>query len=135
MLQWFCSFEFWIICHFPQSIYTCTLKTRPRLGVTCLILISPLEKQEFISGLIATLNIIPSQCIRNSYCVRGRKSLFLSQIQVNTYLLKITFSSVVLVSFGGPCDPECSEVGCDGPGPDHCNDCLHYYYKLKNNTR
>eukprot|EP00069_Balaena_mysticetus_P005998 bmy_18361T0 len=35
----------------------------------------------------------------------------------------------------GPCDPECSEVGCDGPGPDHCNDCLHYYYKLKNNTR
>ncbi|KAL0607079.1 Proprotein convertase subtilisin/kexin type 5 [Plecturocebus cupreus] len=34
-----------------------------------------------------------------------------------------------------PCDPECSEVGCDGPGPDHCSDCLHYYYKLKNNTR
>ncbi|XP_042636544.1 proprotein convertase subtilisin/kexin type 5 [Orycteropus afer afer] len=34
-----------------------------------------------------------------------------------------------------PCDSECSEVGCDGPGPDHCNDCLHYYYKLKNNTR
>nr|XP_045001506.1 proprotein convertase subtilisin/kexin type 5 isoform X2 [Jaculus jaculus] len=37
--------------------------------------------------------------------------------------------------YSGPCDPECSEVGCDGPGPDHCNDCLHYYYKLKNNTR
>uniref|UniRef100_A0A8C2YIS2 Proprotein convertase subtilisin/kexin type 5 n=1 Tax=Chinchilla lanigera TaxID=34839 RepID=A0A8C2YIS2_CHILA len=37
--------------------------------------------------------------------------------------------------YAGPCDPECSEVGCDGPGPDHCNDCLHYYYKLKNNTR
>ncbi|XP_045878824.1 proprotein convertase subtilisin/kexin type 5 isoform X2 [Meles meles] len=37
--------------------------------------------------------------------------------------------------YAGPCDPECSEVGCDGPGPDHCNDCLNYYYKLKNNTR
>lgn len=37
--------------------------------------------------------------------------------------------------YAGPCDAECSEVGCDGPGPDHCNDCLHYYYKLKNNTR
>ncbi|XP_074062783.1 proprotein convertase subtilisin/kexin type 5 isoform X2 [Macrotis lagotis] len=37
--------------------------------------------------------------------------------------------------YAGPCDPECSKVGCDGPGPDHCNDCLHYYYKLKNNTR
>ncbi|KAM4877564.1 proprotein convertase subtilisin/kexin type 5 isoform 1-T1 [Thomomys bottae] len=37
--------------------------------------------------------------------------------------------------YTGPCDPECSEVGCDGPGPEHCNDCLHYYYKLKNNTR
>ncbi|XP_045696264.1 proprotein convertase subtilisin/kexin type 5 isoform X1 [Phyllostomus hastatus] len=37
--------------------------------------------------------------------------------------------------YPGPCDPECSEVGCDGPGPDHCSDCLHYYYKLKNNTR
>uniref|UniRef100_A0A8B9S5G3 Growth factor receptor domain-containing protein n=1 Tax=Apteryx owenii TaxID=8824 RepID=A0A8B9S5G3_APTOW len=24
---------------------------------------------------------------------------------------------------------------CDGPGPDHCTDCLHYYYKSKNNTR
>ncbi|EGW09810.1 Proprotein convertase subtilisin/kexin type 5 [Cricetulus griseus] len=37
--------------------------------------------------------------------------------------------------YAGPCDAECSEVGCDGPGPDHCSDCLHYYYKLKNNTR
>ncbi|XP_075416639.1 proprotein convertase subtilisin/kexin type 5 isoform X2 [Tenrec ecaudatus] len=37
--------------------------------------------------------------------------------------------------YAGPCDPECSEVGCDGPGPEHCNDCLHYYYKLRNNTR
>ncbi|XP_032722555.1 proprotein convertase subtilisin/kexin type 5 isoform X1 [Lontra canadensis] len=37
--------------------------------------------------------------------------------------------------YAGPCDPECSEVGCDGPGPDHCSDCLNYYYKLKNNTR
>nr|DBA28043.1 TPA: hypothetical protein GDO54_008459 [Pyxicephalus adspersus] len=37
--------------------------------------------------------------------------------------------------YTGPCNPECSDVGCDGPGPHHCNDCLHYYYKAKNNTR
>ncbi|KAM9328952.1 proprotein convertase subtilisin/kexin type 5 isoform 2-T2 [Gastrophryne carolinensis] len=37
--------------------------------------------------------------------------------------------------YTGPCDPECSNVGCDGPGPYQCNDCLHYYYKAKNNTR
>ncbi|XP_056379292.1 proprotein convertase subtilisin/kexin type 5 isoform X1 [Hyla sarda] len=37
--------------------------------------------------------------------------------------------------YTGPCDAECSDVRCDGPGPHHCNDCLHYYYKAKNNTR
>ncbi|KFQ97009.1 Proprotein convertase subtilisin/kexin type 5, partial [Nipponia nippon] len=37
--------------------------------------------------------------------------------------------------YSGPCNAECSKVGCDGPGPDHCIDCLHYYYKSKNNTR
>uniref|UniRef100_A0A6I8SHP8 Proprotein convertase subtilisin/kexin type 5 n=1 Tax=Xenopus tropicalis TaxID=8364 RepID=A0A6I8SHP8_XENTR len=37
--------------------------------------------------------------------------------------------------YTGPCDVECSNVGCDGPGPDHCTDCLHFYYKAKNNTR
>ncbi|KAM8961076.1 proprotein convertase subtilisin/kexin type 5 isoform 1-T1 [Pelodytes ibericus] len=37
--------------------------------------------------------------------------------------------------YTGPCDAECSEVGCDGPGPHHCSDCLHFYYKAKNNTR
>uniref|UniRef100_A0A8C5MTT0 Proprotein convertase subtilisin/kexin type 5 n=1 Tax=Leptobrachium leishanense TaxID=445787 RepID=A0A8C5MTT0_9ANUR len=37
--------------------------------------------------------------------------------------------------YSGPCDAECSEVGCDGPGPDQCSDCLHFYYKAKNNTR
>ncbi|RMC17978.1 hypothetical protein DUI87_04852 [Hirundo rustica rustica] len=33
--------------------------------------------------------------------------------------------------YSGPCNAECSKVGCDGPGPDHCTDCLHYYYKSK----
>ncbi|XP_073526785.1 proprotein convertase subtilisin/kexin type 5 isoform X1 [Phyllobates terribilis] len=37
--------------------------------------------------------------------------------------------------YTGPCNSECSDVGCDGPGPHHCTDCLHYYYKAKNNTR
>ncbi|KAG8130660.1 hypothetical protein E2320_017249 [Naja naja] len=40
-----------------------------------------------------------------------------------------------LDDYSGPCNAECSKVGCGGPGPDHCNDCLHYYYKSKNNTR
>ncbi|KAG8455262.1 hypothetical protein GDO86_001457 [Hymenochirus boettgeri] len=37
--------------------------------------------------------------------------------------------------YTGPCDVECSNMGCDGPGPHHCIDCLHFYYKTKNNTR
>lgn len=37
--------------------------------------------------------------------------------------------------FPGPCDSECNESGCDGPGPHHCNNCLHYFLKFKNNTR
>lgn len=35
----------------------------------------------------------------------------------------------------GPCDPECNESGCEGPGPHHCINCLHYFLKFKNNTR
>ncbi|KAK3565727.1 hypothetical protein QTP86_014189 [Hemibagrus guttatus] len=35
----------------------------------------------------------------------------------------------------GPCDPECNENGCEGPGPHQCNNCLHYFLKFKNNTR
>ncbi|MCI4381190.1 hypothetical protein PGIGA_G00248710 [Pangasianodon gigas] len=35
----------------------------------------------------------------------------------------------------GPCDPECSENGCEGPGPHQCINCLHYFLKFKNNTR
>ncbi|XP_075881992.1 proprotein convertase subtilisin/kexin type 5b isoform X2 [Nelusetta ayraudi] len=37
--------------------------------------------------------------------------------------------------YTGPCDSECNESGCDGPGPHHCNNCLHYFLKFKNNTR
>ena len=65
----------------------------------------------------------------------GEKAYFYPKFELTLTCLKSLFPSVILISFGGPCDPECSEVGCDGPGPDHCNDCLHYYYKLKNNTR
>ncbi|XP_022613490.1 proprotein convertase subtilisin/kexin type 5 isoform X1 [Seriola dumerili] len=35
----------------------------------------------------------------------------------------------------GPCDSECNENGCEGPGPHHCINCLHYFLKFKNNTR
>uniref|UniRef100_A0A3Q2FDF8 Proprotein convertase subtilisin/kexin type 5b n=1 Tax=Cyprinodon variegatus TaxID=28743 RepID=A0A3Q2FDF8_CYPVA len=37
--------------------------------------------------------------------------------------------------YNGPCDPECSNNACEGPGPHHCNNCLHYFLKFKNNTR
>ncbi|XP_036436898.1 proprotein convertase subtilisin/kexin type 5 [Colossoma macropomum] len=33
------------------------------------------------------------------------------------------------------CDSECSEDGCEGPGPHHCISCLHYFLKFKNGTR
>uniref|UniRef100_A0A4W5P978 Proprotein convertase subtilisin/kexin type 5a n=1 Tax=Hucho hucho TaxID=62062 RepID=A0A4W5P978_9TELE len=35
----------------------------------------------------------------------------------------------------GRCDPECSEDGCEGPGPQQCVTCLHLFLKFKNNTR
>ncbi|XP_029295185.1 proprotein convertase subtilisin/kexin type 5b isoform X1 [Cottoperca gobio] len=35
----------------------------------------------------------------------------------------------------GACDSECNENGCEGPGPHHCINCLHYFLKFKNNTR
>ncbi|CAF96055.1 unnamed protein product, partial [Tetraodon nigroviridis] len=35
----------------------------------------------------------------------------------------------------GPCDPECGDSGCAGPGPHHCITCLHFFLKFKNNTR
>uniref|UniRef100_A0A8C6TYU3 Proprotein convertase subtilisin/kexin type 5b n=1 Tax=Neogobius melanostomus TaxID=47308 RepID=A0A8C6TYU3_9GOBI len=31
--------------------------------------------------------------------------------------------------YNGPCDPECNENGCEGPGPHHCINCLHYFLK------
>ncbi|XP_061658032.1 LOW QUALITY PROTEIN: proprotein convertase subtilisin/kexin type 5-like [Syngnathoides biaculeatus] len=37
--------------------------------------------------------------------------------------------------YTGPCDPECSDDGCDGPGPRQCVTCARYFLKLKNNTR
>uniref|UniRef100_A0A8D3DF75 SPC3 n=1 Tax=Scophthalmus maximus TaxID=52904 RepID=A0A8D3DF75_SCOMX len=35
----------------------------------------------------------------------------------------------------GPCDPECSDDGCEGPSPQQCVTCLHFFLKFKNNTR
>lgn len=35
----------------------------------------------------------------------------------------------------GPCDPECSDSGCEGPGPQRCITCLRFFLKFKNNTR
>uniref|UniRef100_A0A673CQX7 P/Homo B domain-containing protein n=1 Tax=Sphaeramia orbicularis TaxID=375764 RepID=A0A673CQX7_9TELE len=37
--------------------------------------------------------------------------------------------------YNGPCDSECNENGCEGPGPHQCINCLHYFLKFKNNTR
>uniref|UniRef100_A0A8C7DNY7 Proprotein convertase subtilisin/kexin type 5a n=1 Tax=Oncorhynchus kisutch TaxID=8019 RepID=A0A8C7DNY7_ONCKI len=44
--------------------------------------------------------------------------------------------NVSFVSFlPGRCDPECSEDGCEGPGPQQCVTCLHLFLKFKNNSR
>uniref|UniRef100_A0A3B4F9G2 SPC3 n=1 Tax=Pundamilia nyererei TaxID=303518 RepID=A0A3B4F9G2_9CICH len=37
--------------------------------------------------------------------------------------------------YSGPCDPECNDDGCEGPGPQQCVTCLHFFLKFKNNTR
>ncbi|XP_071751056.2 proprotein convertase subtilisin/kexin type 5 [Centroberyx gerrardi] len=37
--------------------------------------------------------------------------------------------------YSGPCDPECSDDGCEGPGPQQCVTCLNFFLKFKNNTR
>ncbi|XP_077441964.1 proprotein convertase subtilisin/kexin type 5 isoform X2 [Vanacampus margaritifer] len=37
--------------------------------------------------------------------------------------------------YTGPCDPECSDDGCEGPGPWQCVTCAHFFLKFKNNTR
>ncbi|KAF5909462.1 proprotein convertase subtilisin/kexin type 5-like, partial [Clarias magur] len=37
--------------------------------------------------------------------------------------------------YNSSCDPECSEDGCEGPGPHQCVSCLHFYLKFKNGTR
>ncbi|XP_047425540.1 proprotein convertase subtilisin/kexin type 5 isoform X2 [Mugil cephalus] len=37
--------------------------------------------------------------------------------------------------YSGPCHPECSDDGCEGPSPQHCVTCLHFFLKFKNNTR
>uniref|UniRef100_A0A3B3TR78 Proprotein convertase subtilisin/kexin type 5a n=1 Tax=Poecilia latipinna TaxID=48699 RepID=A0A3B3TR78_9TELE len=43
--------------------------------------------------------------------------------------------SVDIFAILGPCDPECSDDGCDGPGPQQCVTCLHFFLKFKNNSR
>ncbi|XP_035383608.1 proprotein convertase subtilisin/kexin type 5 [Electrophorus electricus] len=37
--------------------------------------------------------------------------------------------------YNSSCDPECSEDGCDGPGPLHCFSCLNNVLRFKNGTR
>ncbi|XP_029372303.1 proprotein convertase subtilisin/kexin type 5 [Echeneis naucrates] len=37
--------------------------------------------------------------------------------------------------YSGPCNPECSDDGCEGPSPQQCVTCLHFFLKFKNNTR
>ncbi|XP_068190180.1 proprotein convertase subtilisin/kexin type 5 [Antennarius striatus] len=41
----------------------------------------------------------------------------------------------VTEEFSGPCDPECSDDGCEGPGPQRCVTCSHFFLKFKNSTR
>uniref|UniRef100_A0A3Q3AJ20 Proprotein convertase subtilisin/kexin type 5a n=1 Tax=Kryptolebias marmoratus TaxID=37003 RepID=A0A3Q3AJ20_KRYMA len=45
------------------------------------------------------------------------------------------FSEDIVFALAGPCDPECSDDSCDGPGPQQCVTCLHFFLKFKNNSR
>ncbi|XP_061589572.1 LOW QUALITY PROTEIN: proprotein convertase subtilisin/kexin type 5 [Cololabis saira] len=47
----------------------------------------------------------------------------------------ILMDSDVTEEYDGPCDPECTEDGCEGPGPQQCVTCLHFFIKFKNNSR
>uniref|UniRef100_A0A3B3BUC8 SPC3 n=1 Tax=Oryzias melastigma TaxID=30732 RepID=A0A3B3BUC8_ORYME len=55
--------------------------------------------------------------------------------RLRTRAAEIPAASDVTEEYNGPCDPECSEDGCDGPGPQQCVTCLHFFLKFKNNTR
>lgn len=57
--------------------------------------------------------------------------IYLHEIYLSFYL----FCLFVALVLPGPCDPECSDDGCEGPGPQHCVTCLHFFLKFKNNTR
>ncbi|KAK1884381.1 Proprotein convertase subtilisin/kexin type 5 [Dissostichus eleginoides] len=37
--------------------------------------------------------------------------------------------------YSRPCDPECNADGCEGPGPQQCVTCSHFFLKFKNSTR
>ncbi|XP_076014522.1 proprotein convertase subtilisin/kexin type 5 [Genypterus blacodes] len=41
----------------------------------------------------------------------------------------------VAEEYAGLCHPECSDDGCEGPGPQQCVTCSHLFLKFKNNTR
>ncbi|XP_044031068.1 proprotein convertase subtilisin/kexin type 5 [Siniperca chuatsi] len=48
---------------------------------------------------------------------------------------EIPMDSDLTEEYSGPCDPECSDDGCEGPSPQQCVTCLHFFLKFKNNTR
>uniref|UniRef100_A0A8C7RBR4 Proprotein convertase subtilisin/kexin type 5a n=1 Tax=Oncorhynchus mykiss TaxID=8022 RepID=A0A8C7RBR4_ONCMY len=57
-------------------------------------------------------------------------------IQYHKNYTRYQILNVSFVSFlPGRCDPECSEDGCEGPGPQQCVTCLHLFLKFKNNSR
>ncbi|KAM6902082.1 proprotein convertase subtilisin/kexin type 5 [Xenentodon cancila] len=48
---------------------------------------------------------------------------------------EISMDSDLTEEYDGPCDLECTEDGCEGPGPQQCVTCLHFFIKFKNNSR
>ncbi|KAM7368833.1 hypothetical protein PAMP_013140 [Pampus punctatissimus] len=48
---------------------------------------------------------------------------------------EMPMDSELTEEYSGPCDPECSDDGCEGPSPQQCVTCLHFFLKFKNNTR
>ncbi|XP_056289183.1 proprotein convertase subtilisin/kexin type 5 [Pseudoliparis swirei] len=48
---------------------------------------------------------------------------------------EMLMDSDLIEEYRGPCDPECSDDGCEGPGPQRCVTCLHFVLKFKDSAR
>uniref|UniRef100_A0A8C5DYB4 Proprotein convertase subtilisin/kexin type 5 n=1 Tax=Gouania willdenowi TaxID=441366 RepID=A0A8C5DYB4_GOUWI len=67
--------------------------------------------------------------------VHPYSSLHIEKPRFTDMLMPLSTDEEFTEEYNGPCDSECNENGCEGPGPHNCINCLHYFLKFKNNTR